>query len=74
MTPPSFLVLVDDYLAMRRDLGFDVEKLRWLLRDFARYAGRIEHRGPITVDLAVRWALSSRSGDPVRAERRLGAL
>jgi integrase len=74
MTPPSFLVLVDDYLAMRRDLGFDVEGLRWLLRDFARYAGRIEHRGPITVDLAVRWALSSRSCGPVRAERRLGAL
>lgn len=74
MTPESFLVLVDDYLAMRRDLGFDAEGLRWLLRDFARYAEQIEHRGPITLDLAVRWALSSRPGDPARAERRLRAV
>jgi integrase len=74
MTPPKWLVLVDDYLALRRSLGFDVEKLRWLLRDFARYTERIEHRGPITVDLAVQWALSSGPGDPARAERRLWAV
>jgi integrase len=74
MTPPKWLVLVDDYLALRRSLGFDVEKLRWLLRDLARYTERIEHRGPITVDLAVQWALSSGPGDPARAERRLWAV
>lgn len=74
MTPPSLLAFVDDYLALRRGLGFDVEKLRWLLRDFARYAERVGHHGPITVDLAVRWALSSCSGNPVRAERRLWAV
>jgi integrase len=74
MTPPKWLVLVDDYLALRRSLGFDVEKLRWLLRDFARYTERIEHRGPITVDLTVQWALSSGPGDPARAERRLWAV
>ena len=74
MTPPKWLVLVDDYLALRRSLGFDVEKLCWLLRDFARYTERIEHRGPITVDLAVQWALSSGPGDPARAERRLWAV
>lgn len=74
MRPPNFFALVEDYLAMRRNLGFDVERLRWLLRDFARFLGRIEHRGPITVDLATRWALSSRSPDPARAERRLWAV
>jgi len=74
MRPPNFFALVEDYLAMRRNLGFDVERLRWLLRDFARFIGRIEHRGPITVDLATRWALSSRSPDPARAERRLWAV
>ena len=74
MTPPRLLALVDDYLVLRCGLGFDVDKLGWLLRDFARYTERIEHRGPITVDLAVRWAVSSRSGDPARAERRLGAV
>jgi hypothetical protein len=74
MTPPRLLALVDNYLALRRNLGFDVEKLGWLLRDFARYTERTEHRGPITVDLAVQWALSPGSGDPARAERRLGAV
>ena len=74
MRPPNFFTLVEDYLAMRRNLGFDVERLRWLLRDFARFIGRIEHRGPITVDLATRWALSSRSSDPARAARRLWAV
>jgi integrase len=74
MTPPTWLVLVEDYLALRHDLGFDVEQLGWLLRDFGRYTERTEHRGPLTVDLAVRWALSSGPGDPARAERRLGAV
>jgi integrase len=74
MTPPKWLVLVEDYLALRRDLGFDIERLGWLLRNFARYTEQIEHRGPITVDLAVRWALSSGVGDPARAERRLWAV
>ena len=74
MTPSSMLAQVDDYLAMRGELGFDVESQRWHLRDFARYAEQVEHRGPVSTDLAVRWALLSRPGDPARAERRLGAV
>ena len=74
MTPPSLLAFVDDYVALRRGLGFGVEKLRWLLRDFARYAERVGHHGPITVDLAVRWAVSSCPGDPARTERLSAAL
>src|SRR2546426_1481198 len=74
MTPPKWLVLAEDYLALRRDRGFAVEQLGWFLRDFARYTERTEHRGPLTVDLAVRWALSSGRGDPARAERRLWAF
>jgi integrase len=74
MTPPQWHVLVEDYLALRRNLGFDVEQLGWLLRNFARYTEQTEHRGSLTVDLAVRWALSSSAGDPVRAERHLWAV
>jgi integrase len=59
---------------MRSALGFDIEKQSWLLRDFARYAERVEHCGPITIDLAVRWAVSPCTGEPARAERRLGAV
>jgi integrase len=74
MRPASWLPLVDDYLAVRRGLGFALEQPAWLLRDFARYADRSGHRGPLTTELAVRWALSSRSGDPAQAARRLSAV
>ena len=74
MTSVSMLAQVDDFLAMRVELGFGVENQRWLLRDFARYAEQVGHRGPVSVDLAVRWALLSQPGDPARAERRLGAV
>jgi integrase len=74
MTPPSFLHQVDEYLALRRGLGFDLETPRWMLLDFARYADRIGHQGPVTIDLAVHWALSSRSSDPAQATRRLSAV
>lgn len=73
-TSPSFVDLVDEYLVYRRGLGFDLESPRWLLRDFARHADRIGHRGAVTIDLAVQWALFSRSSDPVQAARRLSAV
>jgi len=61
MTPPTFVALVDEYLAFRRGLGFELESSSWLLHDFARYADRIGHRGPITVALVVNWAQRSTS-------------
>jgi integrase len=74
MSPPSLLELVDSYLDLRRRLGFDPEGPRWYLRSFARYVDRIGHTGPITVALTAGWALSSSTGQPARAERRLGAV
>jgi integrase len=71
MMPPEFVALIDEYLAMRRGLGFELKTPSWLLYDFARYADRIGHRGPMTVDLAVQWAQSSTSTDPAQAVRRL---
>ena len=61
MTPPSFLDLVQEYLAFRRGLGFDLKTAGWMLIDFARYADRTGHDGHVTIDLAVRWALTSSS-------------
>ncbi len=74
MTRPSFIHLVEEYLAMRRGLGFDLETPGWLLLDFARYADRIGHQDPVTIELAVQWALTSRSSDPAQAVRRLSAV
>ena len=74
MTPPSFHRLVDDYLRVRRGLGFDLEWTEWKLRDFATYADRIGHSGAVTIELAVEWAQSSRSSNPAQAVRRLAAM
>jgi len=74
MMPPSLLDLVDEYLAFRRGLGFELESQSWALRDFGRFADGIGHKGHITIDLAVQWALSTRSSDPAHAARRLSAV
>lgn len=74
MTSPSFLDLVEQYLVFRRGLGFDLKSPGWMLRDFARHADRIGHQGQVTTDLAVQWALSTRSNDPAQAARRLSAV
>jgi integrase len=65
---------VEEYLAFRRGLGFDLKSPAWYLRSFARYAKQVGHRGAITRDLVTRWALASRSGDPAQAARRLGII
>jgi len=74
MTPPSFHHLVDEYLTARRGLGFGLETDEWFLRDFASHAERIGHSGPVTIELAVRWARSSRSSHPAQAARRLAIV
>lgn len=74
MTPSRLRTLVDEYLTVRRGLGFGLETPGWLLRSFARFADRIGHPGPVTTNLAVQWALASRSRDPAQATRRLSAL
>jgi integrase len=72
--PPSFLDLVEEYLAFRRGLGFALESRSWLLRDFGRYADRAGHSGHLTTDLQVRWALSTRSSAPAHAALRLATV
>ncbi|MDP2321760.1 MAG: hypothetical protein Q8O42_20775 [Acidobacteriota bacterium] len=74
MTPPHLGELVDQYLITRRGLGFDLDTPRWLLRSFVRFADRGGHHGPVTTDLAVQWALASKSRDPAQATRRLSAI
>ena len=74
MSRASWLPLVEEYLSVRRGLGFASEQPAWLLRDFARYADMIGHHGPLTTELAVGWALASRSSNPAQAVRRLGAV
>lgn len=74
MTDSNLLAQIEEYLSFRRGLGFDLGTAACHLRSFARYAEQIGHRGPITVDLATRWALRSRSGEPAQAARRLAVI
>jgi integrase len=74
MTDSSLLACVEEYLSFRRGLGFDLGSAACHLRSIARYAEQVGHRGPITVDLATRWALRSRSPDPAQAARRLATI
>jgi site-specific recombinase XerD len=45
---------VDEYLAVRRSLGFELKRTEWLLRHFVRFAD-YERARFITIDLALRW-------------------
>jgi integrase len=74
MSCESRLPLVEEYLSMRRGLGFTLESQAYLLRDFARHADTLAHHRPLTTELAVRWALASRSGSPAQSVRRLGVV
>jgi integrase len=59
-----------DYLTQRRALGFALESSGQLLLQFARFADRCKHRGPLTADLALRWAsLPQTASMRYRAER-----
>ena len=64
---------IRDYLALRRALGFKLEKEGRLLPDFAAFA---EAAGTetVTVDLAVRWAAMPEGASPVWAAQRLSMV
>ena len=59
------------YLAYRRSLGYVLRAEGQLLLDFGRYADRTGHRGPLTLDLALRWARLPTRADPAYWARRL---
>ncbi len=62
---------VEQYLAFRRAMGYRLRIEGRMLQQFARYADDVGHRGPLTVDLATRWARLPRQADRMYAARRL---
>ena len=71
----TFLQQVEAYVALRRALGTSLVQQAALLRDFGRFLDRALGRdGPITSELALRWAQAPRSKDPDQTARRLGAI
>jgi integrase len=63
--------LAGDYLASRRKLGFALEVEGKELLLFARYCDQIGHQGPITTDIAIRWARLPQKADPIYWASRL---
>ncbi len=66
--------LVDDYIASRRKLGFEICTQAKELQLFARYCDTSGHRGPITTDLAISWARLPQKADPIYWAYRLDAV
>ena len=70
----TMVSLVEDYLAVRRQLGFALEIAGEQLLAFARFADKSGHRGPVTFDLAVRWAQASPCPTTLTSARRFEVL
>jgi hypothetical protein len=52
----SMLTRVEEYLRYRRALGYALRIEGGMLLNFARFADKGGHCGPLTCDLATRWA------------------
>ncbi|WP_416138801.1 tyrosine-type recombinase/integrase [Halomonas sp. HK25] len=67
---------VDDYLAERRRLGFELHAMGLILASFARYVASEGHQGPLTVDIMVDWARQDKvqNHEPSRSARRIKSL
>lgn len=72
----SLQARVDEYLAERRRLGFDLGTMGLALASFTRYANSVRHRGPLSVDLMAEWARHDKRnrGNPQTWARRLKLL
>ena len=64
---------LQDYLSLRRALGYKLEAEGRLLADFAGYAER-SGIGTVTVSVAVAWAALPATADPVWVAKRLGIV
>ena len=72
---PSMLSLAQDYLDERRRLGFALTISGAQLLNFARFADRAGHCGPLTVQLMMDWAQGeARRANPANWARRLAIL
>lgn len=72
----SLQARIDDFLAERRRLGFELHSRDTLLASFARYVASRHHRGPLTVELMADWARCDKGnkGTPGTWARRLALL
>src|SRR6266542_92520 len=65
---------VTAYLRLRRGFGYKLRIEGGMLQNFARYADRSGHRGPLTRELALRWAALPQNASQLYRARRLEVL
>ena len=67
---------IEQYLAERRHLGYELDSMGHALASFARHVTEAGHRGPLTVDLMAAWARLAKGGhgDRATSARRLKML
>jgi site-specific recombinase XerD len=72
----SLQARIDDYLAERRRLGFQLRSRDTLLADFAHFVADRHHQGPLTVELMTEWARQGKGGrgSPATWAARLAKL
>ena len=62
---------VDEYLSYRRALGYQLRITGQMLHSFAQYADSSGHHGPLTTELALRWARLPEQAARLYQARRL---
>jgi integrase len=65
---------VEAYLNHRRKMGFELKIAGQQLAQFALFADKVGHQGPLTIKLAIKWACTSRRPKPLTAARRIEVL
>lgn len=63
--------LVEEFIALRRDLGYRSPSQERALRAFGRHLDHEGHEGPILLELSLDWATRTDSTDPCHPARRL---
>jgi hypothetical protein len=65
---------VEEYLDLRRAMGFDLRGDGYQLHAFARFAGEQDDAEALTLELLLRWVQGSATPGPVTAARRVEVL
>lgn len=74
MTPLTVLAQVEEYLAARRAMGFELRGEGYQLRAFARFVDEQREARVLTMELLLRWVQGAATAGPVTAARRVEVL
>jgi integrase len=74
MTTMTLSRQVEEYLAARRALGFELRGEGYQLCAFARFVRQQDETAPLTMDLVLRWVQGAANPGPMTAARRVEVL